>query len=131
MSLQITAIEPQLKRDNGLFIVDVEATPLPPSFEIKEKLVIYLPPNQVGGNHVHWRTEVLIGIGAGLELHWIDSNGETHIEPMNPSGKLYAITVGSSTPHAVLNRSGSFAILIEYANGDLSDAQPVAVIPTP
>jgi hypothetical protein len=120
-------IKPQLILDNGLFVIDIEAIKLPKDFKAKEKTIVYIPPREIGGNHIHLRTEVLIGIGDGLEIHWLDKDGKTHKKYMNSNGKLNTFIVESKTPHAVINKSDSFGILIEYANCDLSDAKQIDV----
>ncbi len=116
--VKIIPIEPDYKKDNGMFVFEVNRYDDLIDFSIKTRGIISLPPQQLGGNHSHARTEAFIALGAGAEFHWMDDDGDKHIEQMNPDAKLQIVIVYPGTPHAILNSSDSeIATIIEYTTG--------------
>jgi len=117
------------KDDSGLWSLDTEQLPLPKDFKVKEKSIIYFPPKQSGGNHIHPRTEIFLGIGASLKLVWQDKDGHTHSNPMNPENKLYLFRIPPHLPHAVVNESDhQFAMLLELADQKQENVKAAALI---
>jgi hypothetical protein len=76
-----------------------------------------MPAGELGGNHMHVRKEAFIGIGEGLEIHWLGKDGATHKSPM--------------IPHAIKNTTDSPAVILEYADlpQEQSPVERVEVIP--
>lgn len=115
MVVEKRVIEPAFKRENGLFIIDIDEVKLPEDFEAIERSVVYIPPKQIGGNHKHPRKEIFIGLG-DLELIWIDEDGEVHKEEMGGK-ELKIFVIESMIPHTLKNNSESkFGVLIEFAS---------------
>lgn len=114
--VEIIPIEPAYKKDNGMLVFGVAQYDAVIDFPIKERSIIHMPPQQLGGNHSHHRTEAFIALGENTEFHWIDDNEEKHVEPMNPESRLQVVIVYPGTPHAIRNNSDSLAAtIIEYA----------------
>lgn len=110
-----------------MFVIDPDAVDLP--FEVKERSIVYIPPEAKGGNHKHPRIEAFIGIGEGLIVVWVDSKGKKHEERMNENGNLAIFVMPTNTPHAVVNTSKSqFGVLFEYANESQHDVEMVELV---
>lgn len=94
---------------------------------IKDRQIVHLAPQSVGGNHKHPRTEWFIGIG-DLIFVWLDENGEKHQEHMHPNGQIKLITAPPFLPHAVVNQSrDKTGVLFEMADGKMQDVEAVEV----
>ena len=125
-TIQKYPIEPLYKKDNGLYILDIDSIRVP--FQIKERSVVYIPPDEFGGNHKHPRQEAFIGIGKGLELIWIQNNKKVR-EKMNPKGKTFLFIVSPYLGHVVINNSKKeFGILIEFADDFQKDVENCTII---
>lgn len=85
---------------------------------------IVIEPGKGGGNHFHPRTEWFSG-NDSLEVVWQDENGKKHNERL---GFGIRIKIEPLTPHAVVNRGQSPAILTEWANGPLENVTEIAVV---
>ncbi|MDO8241124.1 MAG: hypothetical protein Q7T51_04060 [Candidatus Moranbacteria bacterium] len=121
MKIQEFVIEPRYKKENGLYILDINSIKIP--FEVKDISVVNIPPKQFGGNHKHPRQEAFVGIGEELELIWMDGN-KRMTKKMNPEGKNILFVIPSDLGHAVVNNSNSqFGILLEYASDSQKDVQ--------
>ena len=115
--VRIIPIEPAYKKENGMFVFKADMYDDLMTFPIAERSVIYMPPLQYGGNHSHPRTEAFIALGEDAEFHWIDDEGQKHIEPMFQDSKLQIFIVYPQTPHAIINASANAsATIIEYAS---------------
>ena len=128
MSIQRYEYEPHITKKSGLFIIDVDVVDNIP-YEVKEKSVVKIPPEEMGGNHKHPRWEALIGIGQGLVLIWQEDDGTKKEEKMNPDEKLYLFVIPPYIPHTVINTSDvEFGILVEYASAVQHDVEPVDLV---
>jgi len=126
MNIQKFEIKPKYKKENGLYVIDIDSIKIP--FKVRERSVIYIPPNQFGGNHKHLRQEAFIGIGEGLELIWIQNN-KRNKEKMNSKGEIFLFIVPSYLGHAVVNNSkNESGILIEYASDFQKDVESCKII---
>ncbi|MCG2691360.1 hypothetical protein L6272_00885, partial [Microgenomates group bacterium] len=96
-------------------IIDLATIKFPPKFKPKEQAIVYIPPQQIAGNHQHQRTEVFLAIGEQLEMIWIENNKKK--QKMNPKGKLYLFKVTDKTPHAIINKSKTTpGVLFEFTD---------------
>lgn len=121
-------IDATYKRESGLWVLDIDKVNFPEEFEAKERSLVYLPPQQIGGNHKHPRIEAIIGIG-DLEIAWLDEQKQLHKLPLNENGQLSLTLIPTMLPHAVFNKSrDQFAILFEYANETQHDVELVKVL---
>ncbi len=120
-------ITPRYTKDNGAFVLDTQSLAFPDSFHMFEQSIVYIPSNQTAGNHKHPRSEVFIGIGTELFFYWQDEFGTVHSEIMQDE-YLYLIYVPSLIPHAIENKSSSFAILYEYADAAQTNVEKIAII---
>ena len=109
-------VEPKYRKDNGLVLQDIDREDLPLGFKPISRSLITISPKQAGGNHKHVRIEAFIGIGAGLEIIWVDEQGERHSELMNSDDKLRLFVVDSMVPHAIRNNGDVPAVVLEYAD---------------
>jgi hypothetical protein len=76
-------------------------------------------PNAIGGNHTHYRTEIMYGMGDGLKFYYVDKDDNTKSVDLGISeNKLTVITVYAKTPHAVVNHSDEDRFLREISNMD-------------
>jgi hypothetical protein len=117
--------KPTYKKNNGLFVINLDNFPALP-FPIKEKSVVNIPPEQMGGNHLHPRWEAFVGIGTELLLIWEDKAGDKHQEQMNKSKELFLFIVEPDTPHAVINQDkNDKGLLIELASEVQHDVEKV------
>lgn len=124
------AFTPTYRKENGLWLLNVDTPELPvDDFTIVERNVAYIPAGEYGGNHKHPRTEAFVGIGE-LELIWQDTNGERHSELMSTAeeNQLRLFIVRSMTPHVVINRGKSAAVLIEFADAAQHDVELVNLL---
>jgi len=117
-------------RNDGKFVINLDAVELPYSFAIEERSLVHIPSGKFGGNHTHDRTEMFVCLDKGAELHWIDpETQERRVAPMNPvNGVLQAFLIKPRVPHAVVNASSQGINLLEYADGPLDDVMPAQVI---
>lgn len=130
---QITSIPltPRYKKDNGVYVLDAQNMPLPDGFALKESSLVYLPAGEVAGNHRHPRQEAFICFQKNVELHWLDTDGKKHIQPMNDAdGNAPLFIVPSMVPHAVVNTSKNIATIMAYADGPLVDVESLPVAET-
>ncbi|GAB4219940.1 MAG: hypothetical protein Fur009_8280 [Candidatus Microgenomates bacterium] len=118
-------IDPTYKKENQLWVLNFDDIKVP--FIVKEKSIVYILPKKLGGNHFHPRQEAFIGIGEGLELHYLKEN-IIKKERMNPDGKLFLFVIPANLPHAVFNNSNSPAIIIEFADGKQEGVQNYKLI---
>lgn len=125
-NLQEITIEPKYKKENGLYVLDIDSVEVP--FTIKQRQVVCIPAGQIGGNHTHPRREAFIGIGTELELVW--QVGDTiHRTKMNPGGKSRLFVIPPYMPHAVINRAAEGeAVLLEYADDIQHDVEPCNLV---
>lgn len=124
MNVKIIPIEPKYKKENGVFVVDIDNVKIP--FEVREKSLVYIPPKEKGGNHKHPRTEAFLGIGEGLKIIWKDENGKMIEKNMNSEGELLLFVIPADTPHVIINNSkNQFGILIEFADDIQHDVERV------
>ena len=116
MSIFIFPIQPEYKLSNGIWTIDPATIKFPPKFKPRESAIVYIPPQQVGGNHEHQRTEVFLAIGEELEMVWLENNNKKK-QKMNPKGKLNLFKVTDNTPHAIINKSETESgILFEFTD---------------
>lgn len=129
MQVKSYKIKPVLKKENGLWCLDLDAIKLPKNFKCKKRYILRFPPRTFGGNHKHSNTEVFIAIGQGMELHWLDENKRKHIEQMNPKGQLFVFLIKPGIPHAVINNSlNREGVLIEFSDSELKDIEEIKII---
>jgi uncharacterized RmlC-like cupin family protein len=127
-SVERFTVEPKYRRANGLAVLGIDTLPPIPDFEARETTAVRLPAGQVAGNHRHPRQEAYICLDAGAELHWVDADGETHIEQMGLDGdQISLFVIRSLVPHAVVNSSDHPITLLGYADGPLADVTPLEV----
>jgi len=114
--MSIFSIKPDHQLKNGVWIIDLATIKFPPKFKPKEQAIVYIPSQQIAGNHQHQRTEVFLAIGEHLEMVWFDNNKKKK-QKMNPKGKLYLFKVTDKTPHAIINKSETESgILFEFTD---------------
>ena len=129
MSPDKIAIEPSYKKDNGIWVLNLDAIPIPIHFRPRQKSIICLPPKTIAGNHKHQRTEIFVGIGEELELCWLDSDNNQKSEKMNPNGKLFVFKVPPYLSHAIRNNSEKHsAFLLEHASIAQRGVVPAEVV---
>jgi uncharacterized RmlC-like cupin family protein len=127
MNIQKIEFIPKYKRENGLYVIDLDKCDIP--FKVMEKSVVYIPKGQFGGNHKHSRTEALVSLGDNLKLLWMDKDNEVHEEMMYEDGKLSLFVIPSGLAHAVLNVSkNSFGVLIEFTNESQGNVEVVDLV---
>jgi hypothetical protein len=127
MDVKIIPIEPKYKKENGVFVVDIDKIKIP--FEVKEKSLVYIPPKGIGGNHKHPRAEAFVGIGEELKIIWKNINGERFEKYMNKNGKLLLFVISTDTPHVIINESNSqFGILMEFADDVQHDVEKIEIL---
>lgn len=130
MDIEKIKIEASYKKENGNFVISFDDVPTPKNFKRIDGSIIYIAPNQIGGNHKHKRVEVFVGIGEGLEIYWLDKDGKLKKELMNPSGELFAFFIPPFVPHSIKNNSKAGACLIELADSKqtLKDVERIIII---
>ncbi len=121
-------IEPAYRKPNGGWNLDTEKLIKDIKFKVKERNIVYIPPDEVGGNHVHPRSEAFVGLGNKLYFVWKDKDGNRHKEKMMDGEKLYLFFVEPQTPHAVVNEDSSFAVLAEFADDSQHSVERTEVI---
>ena len=119
---------PTYEKENGLWLLNVDKAELPDDFLVVERNVVCIPAGEAGGNHMHPREEALVGIGEGLQLIWEDTEGKRHAEVMSGEEGMKLFVIRSLTPHAVVNRGATPAVLIEFANDVQHDVVPVDLL---
>jgi hypothetical protein len=124
---QITQLNYTYKKpDTEVWVLNFDDIPVPTE-KIKDRQIVHLAPQSVGGNHKHPRTEWFVGIGE-LEFVWLDENGHQQKTHMNPNGEILLIEVPPFLAHAVRNISATErAVLIEFADGKMVDVEKVEV----
>lgn len=121
----IAPIAPKYKKENGLYVLDIDSIEVP--FIVKEKSLVYIPPGELGGNHRHPRQEAFVGIEEDLQFIWVE-DGETRNLEMNRDHQLQLIMVPTNLEHAVFNRSkNQMAILLEFADGAQENVETVKI----
>jgi hypothetical protein len=121
-------LETTYQKDNGLWLLNVDSPDIPGDFVIVERNIVCIPGGEFGGNHRHPRTEAFVGIGSDLELIWQDDDGLKHIERMYEESGLQLFVIHSLTPHVVVNRGDSPAVLIEFANDRQHNVEAVDLL---
>jgi hypothetical protein len=121
-------IEPTYRKDNGGWNLSTDSLPIPKTFKIKERNIVYIPPGEYGGNHKHPRAEAFVGVGDNLSIIWQDDKGHRHEEKMMEGERLFLFTVEPFTPHVVVNRGAGFAVLAEFADGTQLNVERVEVL---
>jgi len=121
-------IDPTYRKDNGLWNLETSTLPFPNDFQIKERNVVYIPAGEFGGNHKHPRTEAFVGIGEELFMVWQDEKGKKHEDKMMNGEQLYFFYIEPFTPHAVINKGQSFAVLTEFADGPNTNVERFNVL---
>lgn len=124
-------MNPTYRKENGLWLLNMDLPDLPTDFHVHERNVVCIPPGEFGGNHRHPRNEAFISVGGNLELIWQDQDGQKHIDAMSPEEEdslLILFVIHSMTPHAVVNRGKSAATLIEFAEEAQHDVEPMALL---
>lgn len=122
------SIDPTYRKANGLWNLETLSLPFPDTFQAKERNIVYLPAGEFGGNHAHPRTETFVGIGQEVYMIWQDDKGQKHEEKMMDGDQLFFFIVEPNTPHAVINRSKHFAVLVECADGPNINVERVALL---
>lgn len=131
MKVDIIPLQSYDKRVDGLLKIDLNNLSLPSDFLTHHQILIYIPPMQYGGNHIHPRREIFICLSDNVELHWVDKEGITHKHKMKEENQLYLFDVPPFVPHAVVNLSqDSAAVLLEISDADQQDVEPYAVLST-
>ncbi len=126
MKVEKVVLKPRYKKENGLWVIDIDKVKVP--FKIEERSVIYIPPGQLGGNHKHPRKEAFIGIGEGLELIYKEGSQIRRLR-MNPKGKTYFFIIPPFLEHAVVNNSKSQqGVLIEFADQSQRDVETCDIV---
>ena len=116
------------KEGTDIRVLNTKDIPIPKENSIDTQFIT-IPPENIGGNHKHPRTEYYIGMGSELELVWINNENKTEYLKMNPEGQLLLIEIPPMIPHAVVNKSkNQTAFLIEYANDVLKNTESVKVV---
>lgn len=127
--VNVYKIEPAFKKENGLWCLDLDRIKLPKGFKCLKKYLLYFPPQTMGGNHKHNHTEIFIGLGKDMELHWLNKDGKKQKAKMQPKNTLFAFQISPGTAHAVINKSKKEkGILIEFAAAVPNNLEPVEVI---
>jgi uncharacterized RmlC-like cupin family protein len=125
-------IEPKYRRDNGLYVIDTADLPFPQGFAVHDTSIVHLPSGQIAGNHKHPRQEAYYCCDKGVELHWLDDAGKTHIEVMSAAdGAPTLFVMPPFVPHAVVNASTQDATLVGFADGPLDGVEMVEVAVLP
>lgn len=119
------AIEPKYKKENGLWVLDIDSISVNLEFDVVEKSIVAIPPKQIGGNHRHPRTEAFIALNKEVRLVWLDDTDERHELKMD---ELIAYIMPSEIPHAVINEFDATAHLLEFADGMQHGVSQVSVI---
>lgn len=102
--------------------------PLPSTFILQETTLVQIPKRAIAGNHRHPRQEAFVCFQNGVELHWLDSSGNKHVQAMQPeNGQAFLFVVPSMVPHAVVNKSEAAATLMAYADGPLANTEQMHV----
>ncbi len=126
--VEIHPFTPTYKKENGLWLLNVDTTDVPSNFTVVERNIVYIPGGEFGGNHKHPRNEAFIGIGDSLQLIWQDDEGNNHTETMSNDSELSLFVVHSLTPHVVVNKGNAPAMLIEFADDKQHDVVAVDLL---
>ncbi len=111
--------------EKGLLVYRIDDASVPVPFAVAYKSLIYLPPDSVGGNHLHERREAFLG-SEHLVFVWIDNKQR---ENMVQKGVPVLFVVPPQVPHAVVNTSShEQATLIEFADDPVLNASPVKLV---
>lgn len=130
MIVDVIPIQNVDMRPDGMLKIDLNDFPFPSDFSKYQQVALYIPPMRRGGNHKHPRREVFVCLNEDVELHWVDENGHTHVNPMREGNQLYLFDVHPFVPHAIINLSStSAAVVLEFADADQHDVEPCSVIP--
>ena len=110
-------------------MINFEDIPFPNDFTLKERSLVAMIPEEMGGNHKHPRTECFLVFGGNLEFIWLDKNGKKQVESMTSKDNLLLFVVPPFLSHAVVNKSETeTAYLLEFADMELRDFERVEVI---
>ncbi len=116
------------RREDGLTVINNSSIPFPDDFKNNFHASIVFTPGSKGGNHKHPRTELFYSTG-DLTLVYLDEDGkkiEVSMAPEENEYKLFVIT--PYLPHAVVNRTKKDLVLVEFADGEQVDVEPVKII---
>ena len=119
----IQKFNPTFIRADGIVVISDETIPLPVGFRPDSRLrsTSIFPSHTRAGDHYHQkRTEVFVGLGAGMQL-LIENPDDNQVKKywMDPSkneGMWVAFGVEPGLPHAVINVSETEGVLLELAN---------------
>lgn len=124
--IQTFTIEPKYKKENGLWVIDIDRLRLPENFQPIERSLVCIPPQQIGGNHKHPRVEAFLSFAEPLTLAWLDEQQKKYTEVMR---ELTLYVVSSNLPHAIINSSTSGnGVLLEFADMTQHNVESVEVI---
>ena len=113
----------------GILKVDLNALPLPAEFILRQQIMLYMPPMQIGGNHKHPQREIFLSLSDDVELHWIDKDGTTHTHKMKEGNQLFLFDVQPFVPHAIINLSKTAAaVILELTDTDEQHAELCPVL---
>ena len=115
--------------NSEVWVFNTTSLPIP-SRKIKDQQMIVLGPGAVGGNHKHPRTEWFIAMSPGLQLYWLDEQGNVQErELFSQKEELILVEMPPFVPHAVKNIGNTEkAILIEFADDKIKKNEHVKVI---
>jgi oxalate decarboxylase/phosphoglucose isomerase-like protein (cupin superfamily) len=120
--------EPTYKKENGLEVISESSIPFPENFIIKTRSLIIFPPGAMGGNHKHPRKEAFYATG-DLTMVWVDKKGKKITESMAPrNGKYVLFLTEINRAHTVINRTDNEIVLVEFANEEQHDVEPIVLI---
>lgn len=123
------AVVPHFIYENGVWNINIDTLVLPESFIVQERKLLYIPASEHGGNHSHPRQEIFITAHRCMYILWQDAEGVSHREAMvGANGEYYMFYVHGHTPHAIVNEGTDPVLLLELANGALTEVMPANLI---
>jgi len=130
MLIKQIPVQVMYKKDNGMFVFNLNELPPVEGFTLTERVGIVIPPDIIGGNHRHLRQEAFIAMHPGLQIYWLELDGVRQTLPlMGKNQELFLTLVPSMVPHAVKNTSEKeHAALIEYSNMKSSKVERIMVL---
>ena len=114
--IEIIDIKPKYRKDNGLYVLDIDNFALPKDFIVKERITVTIPAGVIAGQHKHPRHEAFVALSSNLLLIWLDENSQKNEVKMKDGSDLKLIIMPPNFPHAVINKGSSDAVLLELAN---------------
>ena len=129
MKPTIIKFKPTDKRDSGCWMINFEDIPFPDDFTLRERSLVVMTPQKMGGNHKHPRTECFLVFGGNLEFIWLDENDKKQVESMTSKDNLLLFVVPPFLPHAVFNKSEiEIGYLLEFADGEQEGVKKIRII---